>query len=311
MGEMLKSLFSLAISFFVISFVSFALLHYSQGSVAFAFSPQAISPSLRAKIESNLDLDKPLVIQYGNWLMRVIKGDLSLSLISGESVSAILKERLPYTLILGGSAFVLLIVLSIIFALLCLVNPFLDRCITFLGIGFSALPTFSLALLLILFLSAKWTLFPSSGVSEIGAEDDLIDRLRHLVLPVSALVISHLGFFTQFVRSTLSESLNHGFISFGLARGLSPIFIYRTWVLKYSLSPIIAYFASSFVSFLASTYVVEGVFGYGGIGETLISSLIFKDYPVVLAVLVLSFLAVVIVDCVAKYMCAVLNRGRV
>lgn len=193
----LKQFFYVAISFFVISFSSFALLYYSEGSVAFALSPQAISPSLRAKVESNLDLDKPLIFQYKNWLFRVFKGDLSSSLVSGESVVAILKERLPYTLILGGVAFGLLVVFSIILGVLCLYNPLLDRCITFLGIGFSSLPTFSLALALILFLSAKWTLFPSSGISEIGNEGDFIDRLKHLVLPVSALVVSHLGFFTD------------------------------------------------------------------------------------------------------------------
>lgn len=311
MQSLIKRFFSTCFFLFVVSFVSFALLHHSQGSVAFALNPQSISPSLRAKIETNLGLQDPLLMQYMQWLKKAILGDFSSSLVSGEPVLDILQARLPYTLTLGITAFILLFLFSIFFALLCLVSSFWDRLITTLSIGFSSLPVFSLALLLILFLSVQWPLFPSSGVSTIGLEEDFLDRLKHLILPVSVLVISHLGFFVQFVRSTLFESLHQGFIHFGLARGLSLSYIYRHWVLHYSLSPILTYFASSFVSFMMSTYVVESIFSYGGIGELLISSLIFKDYPIVLAILVLSCLSVVFVNFCADCLCAILNRGRV
>lgn len=294
-----------------VSFLGFVLIHYSQGSVAFANVSQGMSPALRFQIEENLNLHRPLLDQYQTWLFQVLKGDFSTSLMSGESVASIIAERMPHTLILGGSAFVLLVLFSIILALLSLWSSFLDRCIVFFGMGFASLPTFSLGLLLILFLSVKWSIFPSSGASDIGMEDQINNRFLHLVLPVMTLVISHLGIFTQFVRTTLIDSLRQGFIQFGLARGLSLFYIYTHWVLKYALSPIIAYFAASFVSFMMGTYVVEGVFNYGGIGQALIDGMIFKDYPLVLAILLISFTSVLVVHFLADCLCMKLNQGRV
>ncbi|MCE3047733.1 ABC transporter permease [Helicobacter kayseriensis] len=294
-----------------VSFLGFVLIYYSQGSVAFANVSQGMSPAMRFQIEENLNLHRPLLDQYQTWLFQVLRGDFSTSLMSGESVSSIIAERIPYTLILGGSAFVLLIFFSIILAFLSLWSSSLDRCIAFLGMGFVSLPTFSLGLLLILFLSVKWSVFPSSGASDIGMEDQISNRLLHLALPVMTLVISHLGIFTQFVRTTLIDALNQEFIQFGLARGLSLFYIYMHWVLKYALSPIVAYFSASFVSFMMGTYVVEGVFSYGGIGQTLINGLIFKDYPLVLAILLMSFASVLVVNFLADCLCAKLNQGRV
>lgn len=293
------------------SFLSFVLIYYSQGSVAFSNVSQGMSPALKLQIEENLGVNQPLMFQYKQWLLGVISGDFSTSLISGEKVTSILQERLPNTLILGGISFFLLFVLSLIFGVVCLFSKSFDRIFGAIGMSIASLPIFSLALLAILIFSAEWAILPSSGVSDIGMEEDLYNRFLHLILPVGVLVISHLGGFTQFVRTTLFDSLNQGFIQFGLARGLSLFYIYTRWVLKYALSPIVAYFSASFVSFMIGTYVVEGVFSYGGIGESLIRGIIFKDYPLIMAILMLSFLVVLCVNFVADCLCAWLNRGRI
>lgn len=309
--QILKRLFWGGFALLGMSFLSFVLIYYSQGSIAFSSVSQGMSPALKVQIEENLGINQPLMIQYKQWLLKTISGDFSTSFVSGERVVEILKERLPYTLVLGGISFLVLFVLSVICGVLCLFSTLFDRIMGIVGIGITSLPIFSLALLAILLFGSIWTVLPSSGVSDIGMEEDLYNRSLHLILPVGVLVLSHLGNFTQFIRTTLVDSLNQGFIQFGLARGLSLFYIYTRWVLKYALSPIIAYFSASFVSFIVGIYVVEGVFNYGGIGKSLIEGIIFKDYPLVMAILMFSFLAIFVIHFIADCLCAWLNRGRI
>ncbi|WP_039651466.1 ABC transporter permease [Campylobacter insulaenigrae] len=294
---------------FFSSFMCFAMIYYAKGSVVFASVPQGISLKLKEQIERNLDLDKPLLHQYENWALKALKGDFSYSLISGEKVDAILKEKLPYTLILGTLSFGILFFLSILLALLCVIykDSFLDKFITFVTMSFFALPTFSLSLLLILFFCVFLNIFPSSAIVDIGYEDDILNRLWHLCLPVSVLVLSHLAIFVRFIRTTLIDSLNQNFIEAAFARGLSKKRVYFHFILKDSLGAILAYFGASFVSFLMGTYIVESVFSYEGVGNLVIKSILFKDYPVVLAILCFSILVVVFVNLLVEIVCKMIN----
>ncbi|TXE87565.1 ABC transporter permease [Campylobacter volucris] len=294
---------------FFASFLCFVMMYYAKGSVVFAAVPQGVSLKVKEEIEKNLNLDKPLLEQYENWAFKALKGDFSYSLISGEKVNEILKEKLPYTIILGSLAFFVLFVLSLILGLLCVFykDSFLDKFITFFTMSFLALPTFSLSLMLILFFSVIFKFFPSSAIADIGFEDDVKNRLWHLFLPVCALVFSHLAVFVRFIRTTLIDSLNQNFIESAFARGLSKKRVYLHFVLKDAFGSILAYFGASFVSFLMGTYIVESVFSYEGIGNLVIKSILFKDYPVVLAVVTFSILAVVFVNLIVEILCKMIN----
>lgn len=294
---------------FFASFLCFVMMYYAKGSVVFAAVPQGVSLKVKEEIEKNLNLDKPLLEQYENWAFKALKGDFSYSLISGEKVNEILKEKLPYTIILGSLTFFVLFVLSLILGLLCVFykDSFLDKFITFFTMSFLALPTFSLSLMLILFFSVIFKFFPSSAIADIGFEDDVKNRLWHLFLPVCALVFSHLAVFVRFIRTTLIDSLNQNFIESAFARGLSKKRVYLHFVLKDAFGSILAYFGASFVSFLMGTYIVESVFSYEGIGNLVIKSILFKDYPVVLAVVSFSILVVVFVNLIVEILCKMIN----
>ncbi|EAL0271290.1 ABC transporter permease [Campylobacter lari] len=310
---MLKLIFKrLLWAFFLMifaSFLCFVMIYHAKGSVVFASVPQGTSIKIKEEIERNLNLDKPLLEQYENWLFNALKGDFSYSLISGEKVSEILKEKLPYTIILGSLAFFILFVLSLVLALFCVLykDSFLDKFITFLTMSFFALPAFSLSLMLILVFAVFFKLFPSSAIADIGFEDDVSNRLWHLFLPVCALVLSHLAVFVRFIRTSLIDSLNQSFIENAFARGLSKTRIYLHFVLKDAFGSILAYFGASFVSFLMGTYIVESVFSYEGVGNLVIKSILFKDYPVVLAVVIFSILVVVLVNLIVEIICKMIN----
>lgn len=305
---MLKRLvFSIFIAFFS-TFLCFVLLHFSKGSIAYANGVNSQSKEFVQRIEQNLGLDKPLLEQYKIWLFKALKGDLGVSFLSGESVLKLIKERIFNTFILGFSALMLLFLLSVFLALLGYYykESFIDKIITFLAFNFFALPPFVLALLFVLIFGIFWKILPVMGSSDIGFEDDFLNRLEHLILPVLVLVLSHLALFLRIARNFINESFSQIFIQNLYARALREKDIYFL-VLKYSLSPIVAYFGGSALSFMMGTYVVESVFAYKGLGSLLFKSIIFKDYPIVLAFIFFSVLLAAFFTFLSDIVARILN----
>ncbi|HEF9209531.1 TPA: ABC transporter permease [Campylobacter coli] len=305
---MLKRLvFSIFIAFFS-TFLCFVLLYFSKGSIAYANGVNSQSKEFVQRIEQNLGLDKPLLEQYKIWLFKALKGDLGVSFLSGESVLKLIKERIFNTFILGFSALMLLFLLSVFLALLgySYKESFIDKLITFLAFNFFTLPPFVLALLFVLVFGIFWKILPVMGSSDIGFEDDFLNRLEHLILPVLVLVLSHLALFLRIARNFINESFSQIFIQNLYARALREKDIYFL-VLRYSLSPIIAYFGGSALSFMMGTYVVESVFAYEGLGSLLFKSIIFKDYPVVLALIFFSVLLAAFFTFLSDIVARILN----
>ncbi|AJK73420.1 ABC transporter permease [Campylobacter jejuni] len=305
---MLKRLvFSIFIAFFS-TFLCFVLLYFSKGSIAYANGVNSQSKEFVQRIEQNLGLDKPLLEQYKIWLFKALKGDLGVSFLSGESVLKLIKERIFNTFILGFSALMLLFLLSVFLALLGYYykESFIDKIITFLAFNFFALPPFVLALLFVLIFGIFWKILPVMGSSDIGFEDDFLNRLEHLILPVLVLVLSHLALFLRIARNFINESFSQIFIQNLYARALREKDIYFL-VLKYSLSPIVAYFGGSALSFMMGTYVIESVFAYEGLGSLLFKSIIFKDYPVVLALIFFSVLLAAFFTFLSDIVARILN----
>ncbi|EPH4867486.1 ABC transporter permease, partial [Campylobacter jejuni] len=281
---------------------------FSKGSIAYANGVNSQSKEFVQRIEQNLGLDKPLLEQYKIWLFKALKGDLGVSFLSGESVLKLIKERIFNTFILGFSALMLLFLLSVFLALLGYYykESFIDKIITFLAFNFFALPPFVLALLFVLIFGIFWKILPVMGSSDIGFEDDFLNRLEHLILPVLVLVLSHLALFLRIARNFINESFSQIFIQNLYARALREKDIYFL-VLKYSLSPIVAYFGGSALSFMMGTYVIESVFAYEGLGSLLFKSIIFKDYPVVLALIFFSVLLAAFFTFLSDIVARILN----
>ncbi|EJO9681475.1 ABC transporter permease [Campylobacter jejuni] len=302
-----RLVFSIFIAFFS-TFLCFVLLYFSKGSIAYANGVNSQSKEFIQRIEQNLGLDKPLLEQYKIWLFKALKGDLGVSFLSGESVLKLIKERIFNTFILGFGALMLLFLLSVFLALLGYYykESFIDKIITFLAFNFFALPPFVLALLFVLIFGIFWKILPVMGSSDIGFEDDFLNRLEHLILPVLVLVLSHLALFLRIARNFINESFSQIFIQNLYARASREKDIYFL-VLKYSLSPIVAYFGGSALSFMMGTYVVESVFAYEGLGSLLFKSIIFKDYPVVLALIFFSVLLAAFFTFLSDIVARILN----
>lgn len=307
---LLRRLFFGICVLFLLSFASFAMMYYSKASPIFASNPQAFSKDLQNELEANLNLDKSLLFQYKTWLKSFLSGDLSNSLINSQAVSELLKERLLNTVVLGFCALFFLFVLALFLSVLSLAyeGSFLEKLINFISMSFFALPSFCTALILILFFCVYLNLLPSSGAYSLGEDFSFLDRIKHLILPILSLVLSHLAFVLNFMKSVLKQSLSQYFIDAAFARGLSKSRIYFHFVLKDSLSSILACFTSMSVSFLMSAYVIEAVFSYEGLGFLLIHSITYKDYPVVLALVLFNTAFLLCLNALLELFCKIMDK---
>lgn len=305
-----KRLFFGVFVLFMLSFICFAMMYFSNSSPLFATNNQAISKSIKEEIEKNLDLDKSLMYQYTQWLQKALSGDFSNSLLNSQSTSSLISQKALNTAVLGFSSLFVLFVLALFLSILSIMykNSFIDKAINFVCMSFFAMPSFCTALLLILFFSLYLNLLPSSGVQSLGAEFSLTDRLLHLILPMLSIVLSHLAVALNFIRSILVESLNQHYIEAAFARGLSSTRIYLHLVLKDSFASIITYFSAISMSFLMSIYVIESVFAYDGIGALAINSIIYKDYPVVLAIILLSTALLLLINTAVECLCKFIDN---
>ncbi|WP_240329947.1 ABC transporter permease [Helicobacter suis] len=296
----------------VFSFVIFVMLDFSSGSVisgVYGDSIQAANPAIKQQMMANLGLNRPLLVRYVEWLGRVLCGDLGVSFASGESVIKIIKERLPYTLILGLTSFILSFILALILGVFSALfkNSLWDKAIMIITLGFFSVPSFWLGLLFIMIFSVSLGLFPSSGIYDLGEEPSLKGLIHHLVLPIAVLTLSHLAIYTRLVRSVILDTLKEPFIMSYRAWGVSERIIQFKLVLRYSLLPILSYFGANAAGILGGTYIVESVFSIGGLGSTTINALLNKDYPLALGIILLSTLVVVLFNLIVEISAKLLN----
>ncbi len=296
----------------IFSFFIFVMLDFSSGNVVsgiYGDSIQALNPAVKERVIANLGLDRPLMVRYLEWFSRFLHGDFGVSFASGEKVLDIVKERLPYTLILGLTSFFLSFILALVLGGLSALfrGSLLDKIVLVVTLSFFSVPSFWLGLVFVMFFSVILGFFPSSGVYDLGGEQSLGDLLHHMVLPVSVLTLSHLAIYTRLVRSVVLETFKEPFIASYRSWGVDEKIIQLKLVLRYCLLPIVSYFGANAAGILGGTYIVESVFSIGGLGNTTINALLNKDYPLALAIILLSTIVVVLFNLAVEIVAKILN----
>ncbi|EAH8300700.1 ABC transporter permease [Campylobacter fetus] len=296
----------------IFSLFIFIMIEFSSGNIVsglYGDNIQALNPALKERILANLGLDRPLMVRYFEWFLNFIRGDFGFSFISGEKVIDIIKDRLPYTLILGTISFFLSFVLAVILGGLSAIfqGSLFDKIVMIITLSFFSVPSFWLSLIFIMFFSVILGIFPSSGAYDIGTQGNFIDLAHHMILPILVLSLSHLAIYIRLVRTTVLEALKEPFVTSYRSWGVDKKDIYLKLVLRYSLLPVISYFSANSAVILSGTYVVETVFSIGGLGNTTINALLDKDYPLALIIILLSTIFVVFINLIVEISAKILN----
>ncbi|MCI6989693.1 MAG: ABC transporter permease [Campylobacter sp.] len=302
------TLFSLLLFSVVLFFMIYTMPSDITSSI-FA-RPEGVSPMLKAKIESELGLDRPFLVQYLAWLKGVMSGDFGTSLIDGRDVWEIVSQRFANSIVLNGLNLLLTFVVSLALGVISAIyaDKFIDGAVSFVSFGFFCMPSFWVGVMAILVFSLEFGWFPTSGLNALG-DESFVGRLNHLVLPLLVLFITHLGIYIRIVRSSFLSNLNEEFVLAMMARGINKFQIYKV-VLKHSLTPIISYFGTTFASLITGSYVIERVFSYPGLGDLVVGAILSKDYPVIMCVVLITSIFAVFGNFLASVICAFINRGR-
>ena len=269
---------------------------------------EKMSEEQKDSARERLGLNDSIPVQYVRWFKLALSGDFGISYKYKQDVTQVIKERIGNTILLGGVSYVILFIGALLLGLFCAwkENSFADRLMVRLGTVMSCIPEFWLSLVLIFVFSIVLGWLPVSGAYTIGG-GGIMDRLRHLVLPVIACVSGHLWYYAYMVRNMLCEQTRSEYVLLARAKGTSDGAILIGHCLKNVLPAYISLMAVSVAHILGGTYLVESVFGYPGIGMLTYESAKTSDYNMLMVLCLLTGVIMIVANTVAELVNVRLN----
>lgn len=278
----------------VMSGVVYLLIGLVPGDAMDLFVDPTLSEADRARFRQALGLDQPVHIQYGKWLGQVLRGNLGFSFYTGQPVIQRIGERFGATFTLALSALIVTLIFAIPLGVAAASRPhgLCDRLAGFVGLLGLSTPSFFLALLLIYLFALRLGGLPIGGLERIGGGGGLVDRLRHLVLPTVVLSLYMLGPMMRQLRAAMIEALQQDYIRTAMAKGLAPFWVLYKHALRTALIPVITLVGLELPYLLGGALVVEQVFNWPGLGKLTLEAVFQRDYPVIMAMVLVSGLTV-------------------
>lgn len=289
------------------TFVVFFLLHLVPGDPALVLAGEYASEERLAEIRKLYGFDQPLIVQYGLWLLQVAKGDLGQSLLSSQPVLEIILYRLPNTLLITAYALIVAALIGIPLGVLAAtkVGTKVDSFVTGVASLGVALPSFWLAMLLVLHFSLGLRLFPTTGAAPFLEEP--LKAIHHATLPAIALAVSVIAELARQVRSALLEVLNSQYIRTLRAKGLSPTAILWQHGLRNISVTLLTILGLQVNRLLSGAVVIEAVFAVPGVGSLVSYSAINKDFPVVQGTVLILVTFVIVINLVVDILSALFD----
>ena len=278
-----------------ITIICFAVMHLAPGSptdLQTQMNPRA-SAELKERLRAMYDLDKPLHVQYGLWVQRLMVLDLGKSFATDRRpVADKIMERLPITIILNILSLLLILAVAIPLGVLSAVHQdsWFDRVVSvFVFVGF-AIPTFWLALLLMIFFGVDLGWLPISGIRSLNHEylapgAAFGDLVKHLILPVGISAFGGLAGLSRYMRANMLEVIRQDYIMTARAKGLSEFQVVYKHALRNALLPVITILGLSIPGLIGGSVIFETIFAIPGMGQLFYMSVMARDYPTIMGIL--------------------------
>ncbi len=293
----------------IISGVVFALIHAAPGGpLAIYLSNPNVRPQDIERLRHALGLDRPLWEQYVSWLAAFARGDWGYSFSDGRPVADRVIERLPATLALVGTSLVVALAMTFPAGIWAAVrrDQWPDRTLTAVEFAGISLPAFWFGLVLQMVFAIALGWLPSSGMATFGGSGAW-DRVQHLVLPVVVLAFLSAAGWSRYLRGSMVEVLGQPFVVAARARGLPARLVVLRHALRNALGPLITIVLLDSALLVSGAVVTESVFAWPGLGSLFTEALARRDYTVLMALLMLTSTAVVVLNLIADLACAILD----
>jgi len=298
---LLKRLLGAVPLLLAISLLLFVIVHLAPGGPLDVYVDNpSVTPEALRQLRIGYGLDRPLPVQYLFWLKSMLEGAWGYSIRTGRPVTQEIIERLPATLLLGGTALALSLAIALPVGVLtaALRRSGVDRVLTFLSFAGISIPVFWLALMLQLLLSIKLGWLPAAGYETIGASG-VRDRLAHLVMPALVLSLATIASWSRFLRSSLIDVLEQDYIRTAFAKGHGFTGVILRHALRNALIPVITVISLDLASVISGAVITETVFAWPGIGRLFVESMDGRDYPVLMGLMMLGSVALILANLVA------------
>jgi len=293
MQLLLKKLLYLLVMLFIISLISFIAINAAPNSF---FASGQLNPNITeesiAQLKAIYGLDKPLYVQYFSWLIAMVQLDFGISFASGSQVKDEILSRIPITLIINVISMVFIFFISLYLGIKAALNKnsFFDRFTGQLSLLSFSMPSFYLALLLVLIFAINFEVLPIAGLHSVPDDGSLayyLDFAWHLILPISIIIFSGIGSLTLYIRSLTIEILKSDYIFFAKARGLNNKQILRYYILPNLYPPVITLLGLSLPGIIGGSVILETIFSIDGMGLLFFQSALAHDYPVIMGILII------------------------
>ena len=299
---------------FGVALISFLLVYLAPGDPLGRFLTPNVRPEVLERLREIYGLDKPLVEQFVGWITHYVQVwdplAWGISITHRRPVLELIMERAPATLLLMGTALAVTVIVAVPLGMLAAIKQYsvADKVVTtFATIGY-AMPSFVLGTYL-LYIGAVWTgIFPFRGMtSSLRSAGDPLDIAWHMVLPVASLAIQSIAGWSRYVRATMLEVLHQDYIRTAKAKGLGSNRVNFRHALRNALIPVVTLLGLSLPSLIAGAAITEAIFSWPGLGSLGLQAVGERDYPVVMAFVLLGGIAVVLGNLIADILYGVVD----
>jgi peptide/nickel transport system permease protein len=281
---------------FGITLITFSVIHLAPGGPIEVQTEMSLKASAQARenLKKLYGLDKPVHVQYFDWLVRFVKLDFGTSFVDGRKVTDKILERIPITLLINVLSIVLIFFIAIPIGVLSAVKQYsaFDKFSTvFVFVGYST-PSFWLALLLMILFGVYMGVLPISGIQSIDTTgmstfERILDVARHLVLPVGVSAFGGIAGMSRYSRSSMLEVIRQDYIRTARAKGLTESKVILRHAFKNALMPIVTILGLMVPTLIGGAVIFETIFAIPGMGQLFYSSTLSRDYPTIMGILVI------------------------
>ena len=293
------------ISVFVLSAAVFYISRLAPGDPLMSYygeRTEKMSVAEKEAAREKLGLNDPIHVQYVRWLQNSAKGDFGISYKYKQDVMVVIGQRIGNTLVLGGIGFILTFLGALCLGILCAwhEDKWPDKLLCKGGTLLSCIPEFWLSLMLILVFAVMLRVLPSSGAYDVGHKNDILNRMEHLILPMTIVVLEHLWYYAYMIRNKLLEETRADYVLLGKSKGLSKKQIMFGHCLRNIMPTYISIMAISVPHVLGGTYIVEKVFSYPGIGTLSFESAQYHDYNLLMVLCMMTGILVIFCNLIGQ-----------
>ena len=302
--------------FLGITLVTFFIIHLAPGSPSdlLVEAGPRVTYEARARLEKLYGLDKPIHVQYLQWIKRLVVLDFGRSFRDERPVIEKILERLPATILLEGLSLLFIFLIAIPIGVLSAAKQYsaFDRFTTLLVfVGFSV-PSFWLALMLMDVFGVRLNVLPISGIRDIGSEylpfwGRALDTLRHLVLPVFVSAFTGLASVSRYTRAAMLEAIRQDYIRTARAKGLDENTVVYRHALRNAMLPVVTLIGFSIPGLIGGSFIIETIFAWPGMGRLGFNAIMARDYPVIMGVGVISAFLTLAGNLIADILYAVVD----